>query len=279
MMPGLSAPARGAAQPGVDMKPGRLVVVGTGIQLGRHVTERALSEVRHADVVFCLADSFALATIRELRPDTIGLHGYYGETKDRRLTYREMEAAILKAVYAGQNVCAVFYGHPGVFADVPHGVMRKARERGYAVRMEPGISAEACLYADLGIDPGKRGVQSCEATRFLVYDHRADASMLLILWQVALTGDLSCVGFETRPDRLKVLVDKLSRWYPADTEAILYEAAQLPIQPFRAERLPLTELPEAAFREYTTLVIPPVEPMTPDRESLAALGYDESDLG
>lgn len=261
------------------MTPGRLVVVGTGIQFGRHVTERALSEVRHADVVFCLADSFALATIQELRPDTISLHGYYGETRDRRLTYREMEAAILEAVYAGQNVCAVFYGHPGVFADVPHGAMRKARKRGHAVRMEPGISAEACLYADLGIDPGKRGVQSCEATRFLVYHHRADPSMLLILWQVALTGDLSCTGFETRPDRLKVLVGKLRRWYPSDAEVILYEAAQLPIQPFRAERLPLTDLPEASFREYTTLVIPPVERMTPDRESLEALGHDESDLG
>lgn len=276
MMPGLATRPRSAPRPGVDMKSGRLVVVGTGIQLGRHITERALSEIRHADVVFCLADRFALATIQELRPDTISLHGYYGETKDRRLTYREMEAVILKAVYAGQNVCAVFYGHPGVFADVPHGAMRKARERGHAVRMEPGISAEACLYADLGIDPGKRGVQSCEATQFLVYDRRADPSMLLILWQVALTGDLSCASFETRPDRLKILVDKLRRWYPADAEVILYEAAQLPIEPFRAERLPLADLPEASFKEYTTLVIPPVQPITPDRESLQALGYGES---
>src|SRR3546814_6212654 len=77
-------------------------------------------------------------------------------------------------VRAGKQVCAVFYGHPGVFADVPHRVVRKAREEGIPARMEPGISAEACLYADLNLDPGQRGVQSMEATHFLVHDRRSE---------------------------------------------------------------------------------------------------------
>jgi hypothetical protein len=33
--------------------------------------------------------------------------------------------------------------------------------------MLPGISAEDCLFADLGIDPGIYGCQSYEATDFL----------------------------------------------------------------------------------------------------------------
>lgn len=253
---------------------GGLVVVGTGIQLGRHLTRRALSEIETAEVVFGLADEFAMAWLEGLRPDTVGLAQYYAPGKDRRQTYREMEARILEAVRAGHRVCAVLYGHPGVFADVPHGVLRRAREEGFPARMEPGISAEACLYADLGLDPGRYGVQSFEATQFLVYRRRVDPTALLILWQVALVGDLTCSRFHADPDHLLILVDKLRRDYPPATEVILYEAAQLSAVPVRAERLRLEEIPEAAYREFTTLVIPPVAELEPDTEALAALGAD-----
>ena len=245
---GVEAEASGAA----------LVVVGSGIQFGRHVSERCLSEIREADVVFCLGDPFALAMIRGFRPDAINLGEHYAPGKDRRQTYREIDAEIMAALHAGRKVCAVFYGHPGVFADVPHVVVRKAREEGIPARMEPGISAEACLYADLGIDPGRRGVQSMEATHFMVYDRRPDTHGVVLLWQVALSGDLSCTRLHAEPDGLRALVDKLLRWYPADHEVILYEAARLPVEDPRIERLPIRDLPGAHYEEYTTLVIPPL---------------------
>lgn len=258
---------------------GRLVVVGTGIQFGRHVSQRAISEIEAAETVFCMTDPFAFQWIRSLRPDVVALQDYYGPGKDRRETYREMEAAITAAVRGGKRVCAVFYGHPGVFADVPHAAMRTLRDAGHDVRMEPGVSAEACLYADLGLDPGKRGVQSFEATQFLVYRRRIDPTALLVLWQVALSGDLSCTKFDAEPERLQALVDKLAKVYPLDAEVILYEAAQLPIEPVRADRMPLRNLPAADFKEYTTLVIPPAFEIEPDEDSLAALGYGVKDLG
>lgn len=236
---------------------GELVVVGTGIQLGRHMSHRVLSEIRHAEVVFALADAFTQDWLNGLRPDLQSLVGYYDDDKDRRDTYREMEEAIVEAVRAGQRVCAVFYGHPGVFSQVSHAAMHRLKDEGFPVRMEPGISAEACLYADLGMDPGRRGVQSMEATQFLAYRHTVDPAALLLLWQVALSGNLDCVGFTPRSDRLEVLVDKLGRWYPMDTDVILYEAATLPIEDFRAERMPLSKMPQASYNDYTTLVIPP----------------------
>lgn len=244
-----------------------LVVVGTGIELGRHITERALSEIREADTVFCLADAFALAMVMDLRPDTISLSPYYGDGKDRRQTYREMEAAILSELRLGKRVCAVFYGHPGVFAQVPHAVIQRARKLGIPARMEPGISAEACLYADLGLDPGQSGVQSLEATQFLIGDHCLDSSSLVLLWQVALSGDLTCTRFHAEIEGLTALMQKLLRTYSAEHEVILYEAALLPIQKFRADRLRLSELPGASYQEFTTLVIPPLrhwarEPIT-----------------
>lgn len=250
---------------------GSLVFVGTGIQLGRHVSARSLSEIDSADVVFGLADAVTLKWLTDRRPDLIPLSDFYAEGKNRRQTYREMTDRILDEVRAGKRVCAVFYGHPGVFADVPHDSVERARREGHEARIEPGISAEACLYADLGIDPGKSGVQSFEATQFLVYRRRIDPAALLILWQVALCGDLECTRFEASPPHLSLLVDKLSRDYPMETEVILYEASQMAIGEFRADRLPLADLPRARFREYTTLVIPPVQSMDVDRESLARL--------
>jgi diguanylate cyclase len=248
-----------------------LVVVGLGIQLGRHASERAWSEIRRAEVVFGLADCFAMAWLEALRPDLKSLAVYYGETKDRRQTYREMTAAVMAEISAGRSVCLVLYGHPGVFAEVSHRSIEQCRALGVPARMEPGISADACLYADLGIDPGDRGVQAFEATQFLISRRQIDPSALLILWQVALSGNLDCIGFEPDPKRLALLVEKLQRWYRPDTEAMLYEAARLPVESFRAERLPLADLPHARFKEYTTLVIPPQSRLQTDDEILARL--------
>lgn len=236
----------------------RLVVVGSGIEFGRHASERCMSEIREADIVFCLVDPFALAMIQGFRPDAINLGAHYAAGKDRRETYREIDARIMGEVRAGKHVCAVFYGHPGVFADVPHAVVRKARDEGIPARMEPGISAEACLYANLGLDPGRRGVQSMETTHFLVYDRQLDSAGLVLLWQVALAGDLTCTRFHAEREGLQALVDKLLRWYPPEHEVILYEAARLSIEPPRIERLALRDLPDARYVEYTTLVIPPL---------------------
>ncbi len=253
---------------------GSLVVVGTGIQLGRHISERAVSEIDAAEVLFTITDGWALEWIRARRADVVSLHELYATGKDRRRTYREMHDRILGEIRNGRQVCLALYGHPGIFAEVPHRVMEEARQLGHRVRMEPGVSADGCLYADLGLDPGKRGMQSFEATQFLVFDHTANPAALLVLWQVALAGDLSCARFHAERDGVQALVNKLRRWYPADTECILYEAAQIPVTPFRADRLRLDELPDAEYRQYTTLVIPPAREMEADPEGLADIGAD-----
>lgn len=245
---------------------GRLAVVGCGIQLGRHIGSRALSEIRDGEVVMGLADAFALDWLRSLRPDFESFATLYGDAKNRRHTYAEMVERMLAPVRLGKRVCAVFYGHPGVFARAPHEALRQARAEGFQAFMEPGVSAEACLYADLGIDPGQNGVCSFEATQFLISRRAADPSAWLLLWQLALTGNLDCIGFEPVPARLALLADKLQTWYPADHEVVLYEASQLPVLPFRAERLRLADLSSADLREHTTLAVPPLHrPQTDER--------------
>ncbi|WP_240695185.1 SAM-dependent methyltransferase [Corallincola luteus] len=259
---------------------GKLVITGFGIQLGRHLTRRVESELDKADVVLAMMDDFSLTWLKGKYPALIDLSLLYGKDgeKDRRQTYREMELAILEPLRAGKNVCAIFYGHPGVFADVPHAAIKQAREEGYEAIMEPAISADACLYADLGLDPGMSGLQSYEATQFLVYQRPLDPSALVVLWQIGVVGDLTCTQFHTYSDRVQALVTKLLRWYEPEHEVILYEAAVLPIEGHREERLPLSELPNASFKTITTLVIPPKLEWLADHEALASLGVTEDAL-
>ncbi|MBB1392125.1 hypothetical protein H5185_22510, partial [Shewanella sp. SG44-6] len=121
-----------------------------------------------------------------LNCDVRSLQPYYaqcGEIKNRRATYAEMVNAVLCEVRLGKLVVCALYGHPGVFACVGHLSIKQARLEGYDASMLPGISAEACLWADLGIDPGNSGHQSFEATQFMIYHHVPDPTTHLLLWQ------------------------------------------------------------------------------------------------
>lgn len=237
-----------------------LTVVGLGITLGKHVSERTLSEIKAAEQVFALVDGMALAWLKRFRPDVISLHPLYGNgDKSRRDAYQQMSQQLVAAAQSSR-VCAVLYGHPGVFADVAHMAIGQLREQGIAAQMEPGVSADACLYADLGIDPGKHGLISMEATHFLLFQRQLDPSMLVLLWQLGVTGDLRFTDPGTNRARLALLAEKLALYYPKTTPMLLYEAAQLAIQPMRAEAITLAQLANAATSQITTLVIPPQAP-------------------
>lgn len=256
---------------------GSLACVGVGMMLGAHLAPRSRACIEQADVVFALvSDPIVELWVLGLRPDMRSLQPYYGDGsaagKARSDSYREMVEAMLAEVRAGHRVCGVFYGHPGVFAVVPHRAIARAREEGFAAVMEPGISAEDCLYADLGIDPGTFGCQHFEAGQFLCHRRRVDPSAYLVLWQVGIVGDRSTRRFATRRAHRELLGEVLqAAGYPPAHEVIAYEAATLPIGGPRIERLPLSDLGNADLRLQTTLVVPPALPMQPDLEMLERL--------
>ncbi|TZF89665.1 hypothetical protein FW784_08395 [Lysobacter lacus] len=253
--------------------------MGIGMMLGAHLGPRARSHIEHADVVFVAAsDPVVELWLFGMRPDARSLQVFYAEGTSRRETYRRMTAAVLDAVRSGARVCAAFYGHPGVFATVPHDAIALARAEGFQACMEAAVSAEDCLYADLGLDPGRVGCQHFEASQFLFYSRCIDPSALLVLWQVGIVGDRSCRRFSTGAAHRRLLVERLGRDYPADHEVIVYEAATLPIAAPRIERLPLSALPGADLRMASTLVIPPARAMRPDPAVLARLAQLEAEL-
>ena len=97
----------------------------------------------------------------------------------------------------GQNVVGVFYGHPGVFVSPLHHSIDIAWREGFTAKMLPGISAEDCLFADLGIDPAIPGCVTYEATDMLIRKKPLVPSSHLIIYQVGCVGitDFNFGGF------------------------------------------------------------------------------------
>ncbi|MGH8177641.1 MAG: SAM-dependent methyltransferase, partial [Steroidobacter sp.] len=243
------------------------VCVGIGMTLGSHITPLSRSYIEKSDVVFVGAsDGVIELWVQKMHRDVRSLQPYYREGKSRLQTYREMVEAMLTEVRAGKNVCGAFYGHPGVFAWPPHKAIEIARSEGFSAHMEPGVSAEDCLYADLGIDPGRFGCQHYEASQIMVYRRRIDPSAYLILWQVGVAGDQSLARFQTGPGYRQVLVDVLARDYDLDHEIIVYTGATLPTQRPKTERIRLHQLADSEIDMHATVVIPPGRALQPDIE-------------
>jgi precorrin-3B methylase len=255
--------------------PGSLVCVGIGMTLGSHLTPLAKSYIEKADVVFtALSNGIVELWLAKMHRDVRSLQSLYKEGQSRMVTYRGMVDTMLTEVRAGKRVCAAFYGHPGVFAWPAHKAIEIARNEGFEAHMEPGISAEDCLYADLGIDPGKYGCQHYEASQLMLYKRHIDTSAYLILWQVGVAGDQSLARFSTGGAYRQVLVDLLARDYPSDHEVIIYQAATLPVHSPRIERVILGKLPAANIDMHATVVIPPSTVLQANheiRERLAVL--------
>ena len=245
---------------------GSLVCVGVGMTLGSHLAPLARSYIEKSDVVFAvMSDGIVEKWLSEMHPDVRSLQPLYREGKSRAQTYREMVDAMLTEVRAGKRVCGAFYGHPGVFAWAPHKAIEVARREGFRAHMEPGISAEDCLYADLGIDPGKYGCQHYEASQLLFYKRQLDPSAYLVLWQVGVVGDQSLARFATGASYRRVLVDELvAQGYPRNHEIIVYRASTLPVGSMRKDRLLLATVPEADISLEDTLVVPPCMALQPN---------------
>jgi uncharacterized protein YabN with tetrapyrrole methylase and pyrophosphatase domain len=253
-------------------KKGSLVNVGLGMTLGSHITPLSRSYIENADIVFVAASNNLVEQwVETMNDNVVSLQQFYNEGTSRMITYRKMVEVMMTEVRAGKNVCGAFYGHPGVFAWPPHKSIKVAREEGYHAHMEPGISAEDCLFADLGIDPGTYGCFQYEASYFMFRNKVIDPTSYFILWQVGVAGDRTLAKFSVEANSKQILVDKLLRTYPKDHMIIIYECALLPIDDVRIDYIKLSEIATANISLKSTVVIPPYLQTTPDEETIKQL--------
>ncbi len=261
-------------------KKGSLTCIGTGITLAGQITKISESYLQTADIVYgILPDFMSEEWIKSLNPNYQSLQPLYGEGKSRRQTYREMTDMVCDAVRDGKRVVLALYGHPGIFACVGYYAIEDLKKEGYIAKMLPGVSADACLYADLGFDPGNYGCQNYEASQFLFRGLTPNVGSYLILWQIALAGEHTLKTFKTSKGNLQATVRILNKYYPLDHEVIIYEAPFLPIQEPRIDRFPLKDLPEIKLKSISTMVIPPLTPLELSQEALEEFGLKITDFG
>ncbi len=253
---------------------GSLVVVGTGIESMGQMTGAARVAIRRAQRVFYLAtDPLTAQSVRGLNRRAVSLHGLYEVGRHRLQTYATMTETVLAEVRRGLRVCFVLYGHPGVFAMPAHAAVSIARKEGYRAVMQPGVSADACLIADLGVDPGRNGWQSYEATDFLLRKRKPDPTAGLVLWQIGVVGRIDYVTGPIDREKIALVTEALVRTYPRKHLATLYEASSLPgyppvIEPVQIGKLHLAK----AISPITTLYVPPSKRAPLDKKMRARLG-------
>lgn len=246
-----------------------LMVIGTGIRTVGQLTMESLAWMKKADKLFyVVGDPICEEVIKDINPEGAQtLTHLYGEGKPRIDTYNEMVETIMKSVREGFVTVAAFYGHPGVFAYPSHESIRVALKEGFKAKMLPGISAEDCLFADLGVDPAKNGCQSYEATDFLANGRTIDNSSQVILWQIGVLGDWTFKKQGYDISSMPLLVEKLCRFYPAEHEVTVYEASIFIGCEPRISKVPIYMLPYTPLNSASTLYIPPC------RETVADVNY------
>jgi hypothetical protein len=262
----------------MNARSGRLYIVGTGITAGQMTIESQNAAVSADILLYVAADKVTTHYLEELNPNAESLQDSYEDGGDRFSAYARMVSRITAPVRSGLIVCAAFYGHPGVFAFPSHEAIRVLRAEGYEAKMLPGVSAEDCLFADIGLDPSMCGCQSFEATDFLIHNRTFDVTSSLVLWQVGVVGDLTFKSDGYGSPALGVLAERLAQFYGELHRIILYEAAQVAITEPRIELLRIEDLLNVTVSPITTMYVPPLRPAVPDRLMLDRLGLSRSDL-
>lgn len=250
----------------------QLTVVGTGIQLLAQIPAATRYEIEAADkLLHVVADSITADWLKGLNDSAESMLGLYQEGESRIGAYEAMVEATLASLRGGARTCVAYYGHPGVFCYPGHEAIRLARLEGFPAVMLPAISAEDCLVADLGFDPGLLGCQSYEATDFILSERIFDPTVPLILWQPGVIGDFTPNSKPNRAAR-EYLVRRLVEHYGKGHGVLEYEAAQFPVCGPRMDWIALEDLSEVELNGITTLFIPPLAPRGPSEEVMKELG-------
>lgn len=244
---------------------GSLSVVGTGIRTAGQLTTETKERIQRADLVLFLGSDPAIEPIlRALNGNLESLANVYSPGGNRGDSIRELAERIVEPVRRGLTTCAALMGHPGVFCVAGHNAVRMARQEGFIARMLPAVSAEDCLFADLGVDPSTAGCQSFEAMQLLLKNYRIDPRCHLILWQIGVMGDplFRPQGYDL--SALPLLIERLSAEYSPEHVVTVYSA------PLQEAAMPsvcptqLGQLKRSMLSSASTLYVPPLKTAEPD---------------
>jgi Tetrapyrrole (Corrin/Porphyrin) Methylases len=210
---------------------GELTIVGAGIVAISQMSYETVTHIEKADCVFYHATNGVMAAhIRSLNPNCTDLYQYYGEGKDRRITYVQMAELMLREVRRGRRVVGVFHGHPGVFVMAARRSLMIAAAEGHSTRMLPAISSVDCLLADMRIDPGIYGLQIVKAGSVLHGNVSLAVGGHVVLLQISSVGDATFSFSGYKRSRRRDFFSALLKHYPETQETYYYAAPSLPAE-------------------------------------------------
>lgn len=254
------------------MSQNTLTIVGSGIKFMSHLTIEVKTSIEKSDMVLYLINEPVMEEwIKDNSKASESLEFLYTQNEKRSDNYLSIANYVIEKLSMYKALCLVMYGHPTVFVDPTLHAVTMAKDKGFNVKVLPGISAEDCLFADLLIDPGTVGCQSYEATDFMLYRREYDSCSHLILWQPYVIGKLGVSKGHNPKAGLKLLTSYLLEKYDPSHEIIIYEAAQYGVFHSRIDTVKLAELPDANVTGLSTLYIRPKAIKNPDPNILASL--------
>jgi siroheme synthase len=234
---------------------GQLVVVGSGIRAVGQLTLETVAWIEAADVVcYVLADPLTERWILNHAAQAEDLSRLHDPEQPRLYSYATMAARLVDHARRGRTVVGVFYGHPGVFTSPSHWALELAASEGIEARMLPGVSAEDCLFADLGVDPGQGAFQAYEATEMLLTARIPSPDAHVVVWQIGVVAAQTLAT----GSGLRVFVDYLLRFYPANHPVTHYRAPQTVLGRALNQPVPLQDLADVPVSVTSTLYIPPM---------------------
>ncbi len=253
-----------------------LTVVGTGIKCVSHLTVEAQAYIKQTDLVLYLVNEPEIENwIKKNSKECESLRPMYNIYDNRLDSYNAISNYIIKSMLKDRHVCVVLYGHPTIFANPGCQAAKTAESLGAEVKILPGISSQACLFSDLKINPGEFGLQSFDATDFLINNRKHDARSHLLLWQIYSIGFSGHVKNKNnfQKNALEILLNHLSFNYPDNHLLTLYEASQYPYINPLIKNFKLKDLANELIPRLATLYIPPIKQTKSNKKMLASLGF------
>ncbi len=196
-----------------------LYLLGAGFGPLRQLTAETRDVIRRCRVVFHLTNYDR--EFRRLNPNTVDLSDMYWTNDELHRVYRKLGERIFSEVEKGSGVASIGEGHPLVFDDSHHALIRKCRRLGYECKVLPAVSCLDTICIDLGIDYAY-GLQVLEASIAVDERIKLNPSLQTLLLQVGEFGtDVPSDRIEDDPDRYKPLERYLKKFFPADHRVVV----------------------------------------------------------
>lgn len=258
----------------------KLIIAGTGIKFLSHLTIEVKSAIETSSCVFFLLNEPAMKNwVVKNAKKYISLDDIYFSSKLRSPSYSKIVDELLRSLQKNDDICFLIYGHPTFFSSVVDKITKRISSKEVIIQIMPGISAIDCLFADLKIDPGKTGLQSYDATEFILYDEIFSITSHLVLWQIAIIGEMGIINnneinLNRQKEGITILISKLMTHYPEDYIVNLYVASQYPGLEFEVVSVELRKLNEVTIPRLATLYIPPLKEKTMNPNVINQLNLD-----